>query len=231
MKVLVFDVRGRYALFRRSFTTTSSTSYAFPPRTAICGLIGAILGIENKKSSSSEHLRHFDSARIAVRILNPLKKISTMVNYMETKEANTGRTQIVVELIKSPAYRIYIHTPDLHEKLKHYLENRLCVFTPCLGQAQMIASFEFVGEYELEEVRTPVEVHTVVKQLEGMKIEPRSGSVMITERMVLNMDDERRPTKFATYWFEKSAFPTKLLSYPEAVYAVKGLGDVICWMD
>ncbi len=231
MKVLVFDARGKYALFRRSFTTTSSTSYAFPPRTALCGLIGAILGIKNERSSSSEHLRHFDSAHIAVRLLNPLKKVNMVINYIETKEANTGRTQIVVELIKSPAYRIYVHAPDLHEKLKHHLENKLCVFTPYLGQAQMIADFEFVGEYDLEEVETPVEVHTVLKQLEGMKIEPKNGSVMITERMTLNMDNERRPTSFATYWFEKNATPVKLLSYPEAIYRVKELGDVICWMD
>ncbi len=37
MRVLVFDVLGRYALFRRSYTTTSSISYDFPPERRCAG--------------------------------------------------------------------------------------------------------------------------------------------------------------------------------------------------
>lgn len=103
MRVLVFDVFGRYALFRRSYTTTSSTSYDFPPRTAVCGLMGAVLGLTNKTSDSSEHLRHFDSAHIALRLLKPVRKTCLGVNYVETKTGKENRTQILLEVIKDPA--------------------------------------------------------------------------------------------------------------------------------
>lgn len=47
-KMLVFDVWGDYAHFRRFYTTTSPLSFPIPPRTALCGLIGAIIGLEKE---------------------------------------------------------------------------------------------------------------------------------------------------------------------------------------
>ena len=36
---VVFEVSGRMAMFRKPYTTTSSISFAFPPPSAIAGLI------------------------------------------------------------------------------------------------------------------------------------------------------------------------------------------------
>jgi CRISPR-associated Cas5-like protein len=44
-EVIVFDVWAPFAYFRKPFTTTSALSFNFIPRSAIEGLIGAILGI------------------------------------------------------------------------------------------------------------------------------------------------------------------------------------------
>lgn len=232
MKVLVFDVFGKYALFRRSYTTTSSTSYDFPPRTAICGLMGAVLGIKNDTSDSSKHLRCFDSAHISIRLLKPIRKMNLAVNYVETKSGKGApRTQIILELIKEPAYRIYISEFELFHQLKKYLEDGVCIFTPYLGQAQMLASLNFVGVYEAEEISPPVEVHSVIKQIHGMKLEPHNGMVIVKERMTMNMDNERRPIAFATYWIEKNAKALKIIQYPERIYRIKGLAENICWMD
>ncbi|HBT39537.1 MAG: CRISPR-associated protein Cas5, Hmari subtype [Thermotoga sp. 50_1627] len=232
MKVLVFDVFGKYALFRRSYTTTSSTSYCFPPRTAICGLLGAILGICNPTSDSSEHLRSFDSAHFAVRLLNPVRKINIATNYVETKSGQKNpRTQILLELIKDPAYRIYVSEFEKYEELQRYLQNKICVFTPYLGQAQMIADFRYVGSFEAASVSPPLEVHTVIKILDGTKIFPKAEQVFIQERMTLNMDNKRKPTVFASYWVEKNALPIKVLQYNEPIYAIRELGENVCWID
>ncbi|MCX7813835.1 MAG: type I-B CRISPR-associated protein Cas5b [Pseudothermotoga sp.] len=231
MKVLVFDVFGKYALFRRSYTTTSSTSYDFPPRTAICGLIGAVLGIKNSTSDSSKYLRYFDSTRISVRLLKPIRKVNMAVNYIETKSGKDTRTQIILELIKDPAYRIYISEFSMLEELERCLLEGSCFFTPYLGQAQMIAKLDLVGSYEAQEILPPVEVHSVIKQIQGMKLEPQSGLIIVKERMTLNMDNERRPTAFATYWVERNTKPLKLVQYSEKVYRIEELNENICWMD
>ncbi|MEW6070945.1 MAG: CRISPR-associated protein Cas5, partial [Candidatus Thermoplasmatota archaeon] len=45
MEPLVFTIKGQFAHWRKWFTTTSPLTYSFPPRTAVIGLIGAILGV------------------------------------------------------------------------------------------------------------------------------------------------------------------------------------------
>ncbi|MGB9901339.1 MAG: type I-B CRISPR-associated protein Cas5b [Pseudothermotoga sp.] len=232
MKILVFDVFGRYAIFRRSYTTTSSTSYCFPPRTAICGLIGAILGIQNETTNLSKHLREFDDAQIAVRSLKPIRKINLALNYVDTKpNQKNQRTQILVELIKEPAYRIYISEFKKFEQLRYFLENKFSIFTPYLGQAQMIADFKYVGCFEAAQVTLPCELHTVMMITQGTKIEPQKDQILIKEQMVVNMDDERSPTKFASYWFEKNAKPLKILRYSQPIYSIRELGENICWIS
>lgn len=75
------------------------------------------------------------------------------VNYVETKSGRGApRTQIILELIKEPAYRIYISEFELFYQLKRYLEDGMSIFTPYLGQAQMLANLNFVGVYEAEEI-------------------------------------------------------------------------------
>ena len=82
-KILVFDVWGEYAHFRKYYTTTSPLSFSIPPRTAISGLMGAIIGL-----SKDEYLKYFskEQAQIAVRILNPIKKVRLAENLINTKD-------------------------------------------------------------------------------------------------------------------------------------------------
>ncbi len=89
--------------------------------------MGAVLGLTNRTSDSSEHLRYFDSARIALRLLKPIRKMILGVNYVETKTGKENRTQILLEVIKDPAYRIYVSEFELFEQLQDHLRNGTCV--------------------------------------------------------------------------------------------------------
>ena len=154
-KILVFDVWGEYAHFRKYYTTTSPLSFSIPPRTAISGLIGAILGLPK-----DEYLKYFSKqqAQIAVRILNPIKKVRLAENLINTKDdyfipikkgAHSPRTQIRFEFVKDAKYRIYLyHTdPNIFNKAKSMLLHHKCVYTPCLGITEHIANFEFIGRF------------------------------------------------------------------------------------
>ena len=46
MDLLVFDISGKFAHFRKYYTNSSSLTYLVPPRTSIYGLIAGILGLE-----------------------------------------------------------------------------------------------------------------------------------------------------------------------------------------
>ena len=75
-EITVFDVWAPFAYFRKAFTTTSALTFSFIPRSAIEGLIGAILGIRR-----SALFTFLANAKIAIEILTEVKKIPFSVNY------------------------------------------------------------------------------------------------------------------------------------------------------
>ena len=79
MKVLIFDIWGDFGHFRKFYTTSSPLSFSFPPPPTIAGILGAIYGTDKFKN---EYLRVFNykNCRIALKILNPIKKIRMLEN-------------------------------------------------------------------------------------------------------------------------------------------------------
>ena len=140
-KVLVFDIWGDLGHFKKPYTTTSPLSYAFPPRTTIAGMISAIIGLDK-----NEYADHFTKpiSNIGIRIINPVKKIRISQNLIDTKTAKLfskirQRTQIRIEFIKDPKYRIYFQHQDtsLFKRLNVLLKGHESVYSlisrPCQG--------------------------------------------------------------------------------------------------
>ena len=48
-KILIFDIKGPMAHFRKFYTNSSSLSYLFPPRTVVAGIIAGILGLPSER--------------------------------------------------------------------------------------------------------------------------------------------------------------------------------------
>ena len=129
-KVLVFDIWGDYAHFRKIETTTSPLTYSIPTRTALAGLIAAILGLER---DSYYDLFSEENSALGLRILYPIKKVRMNLNLIETSTEpffalwgkKNPRTIIPFEFVKQPEYRIYVWLKkvEVYEKLKHLLQN------------------------------------------------------------------------------------------------------------
>ncbi|HAJ33959.1 MAG TPA: type I-B CRISPR-associated protein Cas5 [Candidatus Atribacteria bacterium] len=228
-KMLVFNVWGDYAHFRRFYTTTSPLSFPIPPRTALCGLIGAIIGLEKE---DNDYLKYFSTefANIALRLLNPIKKTVIAENLINTKNARgpgmnliVNRTQIRFEFLKNQKYRIYFCYPDkegnLYQKLKYNLTNHKTKYTPCLGLSENIANFEFVGEFEIKKLPLSdayVPINTVIP---SQKISPDSGIYFEREgeyfsiRIPVELNAKRVVTKYSDIIFDRNGRPirTKLI--------------------
>lgn len=154
-EILIFDVWGEYGHFRKYYTTTSPLTYSFPPRTAACGLIAAIIGIDKE-----EYLKHFtkEKANIAIRIINPVKKILMSENLVDTKVSPMmsrikQRTQIRFEFLYHPKYRIYLNhiDPKIMTKLETNLQHHQSYYTPCLGLSELVANFNFVNKVSVKQ--------------------------------------------------------------------------------
>jgi len=219
-KILVFDVWGDYAHFRRGYTTTSPLTFSIPPRTALCGLIGAILGLEKE---SNEYLKHFVlyQAKIGLKLLNPVKKVQIAENLIHTKDAKgigmnliKRRTQIRFEFLKDPKYRIYFwHSNNkIYDQFKKNLIEHKSVYTPCFGLSQNIANFNFVGEMdaEIKEPHKKILIHSVlptekVTDKEGINFD-YSGEYF-SLRLPTEMTQERVITKYSDILFERNGKP------------------------
>jgi len=165
-KILVFDILGDFAHFKRIYTTTSAYSYSVPPKTTIIGLIGAIMGY-----SKYEYYKLFDKFKVSVKILRPTRKIIIKQNYLKTdsgydfkKGKIKERSQIPIEFIKNPAYRIYVlgdENEEDYKKLKEFLSNEKSYYTIYLGITECLAYYKYKGEFDIQKKETKV-VNSIV---------------------------------------------------------------------
>jgi CRISPR-associated protein Cas5h len=214
-KVLVFNVWGEYAHFRKYYTTTSPLSYSIPPRTAVTGFIGAILGLGKEK-----YLKHFTKkqAFIAVRLLNPVKKVRISENLIDTKSAIRmhlikNRTQIRFEFIKDPKYRLYFYHTDegLYALTKNLLADHKSIYTPYLGISEHIANFEFIGEINTQKSFSEdfVEVDSVIPEDPTNKIGFETNLEYFSETMPIEMDFDRTVVEYKNIMFERNGHRIK----------------------
>lgn len=209
-KVLVFDIWGDLGHFKKPYTTTSPLSYAFPPRTTIAGMISAIIGLDK-----NEYADHFTKqiSNIGIRIINPVKKIRISQNLIDTKTAKLfskirQRTQIRIEYIKDPKYRIYFQHQDkrLFEKLNVLLTNHESVYTLCMGLSELLANFRYVGQFAIERIpnKEPVKIQSVVPEQKAEIEEFEKGKEYFSVNIPLEMNRERIVSQFGTVLYERN---------------------------
>ncbi|MDG6966968.1 MAG: type I-B CRISPR-associated protein Cas5 [Nitrososphaerota archaeon] len=169
-RVVVFDVWSNYAYFRRPYSTTAALTFNFIPRSAIEGLVGAILGIRSDRAYEA-----LSSAKLALGIRNPVRKIpfatshihsdfwSVMKAYLENKEHKRNFTSLVsLELLVEPRYRIYVDDSTIEQTLVDSLSHHRISYTPYLGTSTMIANFAYAGYFEYVEQKRDADVESVV---------------------------------------------------------------------
>jgi CRISPR-associated protein Cas5h len=214
MKVLVLDIWGDYAHFRKFYTTSSPLTFSFPPPSTIVGILGAICGI-----GKDEYLRVFslDRCKIALKIVNPVEKVRMGINLINTKggrwilysnQYHEPRTQIRTEFLKEPYFRIYfVHeNKNIFKKLAGLLKEHKNIYTVSLGLSELLADFKYVNEYDSEqksdngfvELQTPVTETNLIQN--GLEIE--SGKKYFKEKMPIKMNPERIVEKYDDVIFE-----------------------------
>ncbi len=218
-KFLIFDIWGDYAHFKKYYTTSSPLTFSIPPRTALIGLISAIIGLDKE---SYLDIMTKDKAKIAVRIINPIKKIRMTQNLINTKEGywipvkrgkHEPRTQIRFEYLKDPRFRIYFNHRDaeVYQSLKSNLENHKSVYTPYLGISELIANFYFISEssiFEILDGKEFVDIHTVIPLDKETKINLlQPGKKYFKERIPVEMKPGRVVTEYSEVIYESEGKP------------------------
>lgn len=197
--VYLFTVRGQFAHWRKWFTTTSALTYSFPPRTAVIGMVGAILGVQREEVA--ERFRVSDT-RIAVCPLRPIVKDRLPEKWRQSPpRIIKGRFdpakmdesfQENLEVIRHPRYRIIFwhREADLMKALRERLQQKRWVYPPCLGVMGFLADVEWEGEDMAKEIRVDRAEIASVLPLD----EEAAGIVDLSETEAL-LREERIPNE------------------------------------
>lgn len=223
-RFVVFDVAGDLAHFRRQYAITTALTYAIPPRTALCGLVGAVLGLPKNES-----LADFsdDNAIFGLQIIRAVKTGHVSINLVQTKDnkwfrlkGENPRTTVRYEVVRDPAFRVIFSHPTLALKLAETLRSGESVYTPCLGLAWMIAWFE--GDCRTEEgelVADDTSVRRFVSPVRADDVQGQiqwnTGGLYQRVRVPAVMQPDRKVTRYESYIIDTTGNPieTSLKGY------------------
>lgn len=214
-KLICFDIWADYAHFKKYYTTTSPLTFSIPPKTSIYGIIGAILGLDK-----NEYLNYFQpgACQIGIRIKKPIKKTRINLNFVDTKTATKmsrikTRTQIKTEFLKDISYRIYFQhqNQELLQKLYDYIKAHKTVYSISLGLSENLANFNFVNEYEYEEINDNEEwINIVTALMIGNYLKRgdidfnEEGKEYFSDKVALEMKPDREVVNYAQVVYERN---------------------------
>lgn len=163
-QIIKFKLSGDYALFKKPFANNQPQSFVIPPKTAILGLIGAIMGW-----SKEDYIKNlpFEKFGYAVRLLtSKIKKETVGINLMQGKSAKFTfdenpishppergqRSPTRYEFIKDIEWEIFllIDEQSIREKLFERLQKKIFVYNPNLGMQQLFARIEDENSFDVE---------------------------------------------------------------------------------
>lgn len=162
MKIIIFDIFAPYAHFKVPYTITSPLTFPVPSKTAVYGIISAIVGLDKKN-----YLEEFqdNNCTIAIKINNPIKKIHISENLINTKNVDmfarmnsskkAPRSQIKIEFLKEPSFRIYISLNDnkLFNEFHTLLREHKSIYTVSMGLSECIANYKYINCIEAEKIK------------------------------------------------------------------------------
>lgn len=247
-ELLIFDVSSEYGHFRKFNTTSSPLTYSIPTRTAIVGLIAAIIGIEREISPGKFRegnvgpltLLSKDKADIAVQLLSAVKKVSIGFNLLDTEKQASSffnikqRTQIEYELLKNPCFRLFVRIHDsaiFKDLIDRVRENRTH-FSPYMGLAQFTASISYKalspteratsGSYE--EVVTAINLSRADEN-DPIRFNYNKNFRYNSDTMPVEMLANRVVTEFAEVIIEADGKPISVKS--DNILQTEGYGKVL----
>jgi CRISPR-associated protein Cas5h len=158
MELLSFTLSGSFAAFRDPTVTANQTVYFIPSKSAVIGMLGAILGVKRNHSLdtiySDEYLELFKVTDIGIQLCNNPKKITLFTNHVSLSESKTKPYK--TELVESPEYIIYVHSSDKYMgKMIKLISEKKYMYSPYLGHAYCPARIENLATYSCNTVIDP----------------------------------------------------------------------------
>lgn len=164
MNIICFRLSGRFGHFLRAEANASAPSYPIPPRTALLGLIGAVLGLEkdepqllleptNVAIAGRLSQSHWHTAKLRKDPPAPLPRLIKKGQNGSVTTKPEKATLVAQEWLFNPSFLVWASLPEpFHTKLANRLASRQWFFQPCLGISEHSAELSFENRLQASDI-------------------------------------------------------------------------------
>lgn len=226
--VVVFRYRAKFGHFLRAEASVSALTYPAPPRTALLGVIGAVLGLakdtpqvelKDSRIAVSGPVPQTHWHRVKLRKDPPAPLSNKVKKGAKGTSAPEKATLIKQEWLFEPDYEVTTSLPEeYHREFVGRLQDRRWHYSPCMGLSEMLADLRFISEGEASTLPSGSEVacRGIVRRdkvsVSGRRtLEAGEPLAILPQRMPREVTPERVFTH-ADYLIERSGLPIPLVT-------------------
>jgi len=230
MSIIAFKLTGDYAHFSHPATIYSSLTYPIPPKTAIMGFLGAVIGEEEYYKLSAIKYSIKINREIVKKsfVFNGIKfALSSNMHIKDGYQDASEKKQFYRELICSPSYTVYVDLSALdsayQERITTYLREHKTAFTPYLGINFCLADFEWIEIESIQKITdeiTQIDTFTLKEDFE-FEIE-NYGVKLTTANMACDVEKDRIFKEFKEFIIEIGAENSIRSKNRDNIYQING---------
>ena len=158
MKGFQLIIEGNWGHFKKPETNNNPLSHDLITKTALIGLIGAVLGIE-REEMKSKFPQLSEDLLYGVQLLHPVKKISWGFTSRTAISPTAEGTPKYFEFLKGPKFLVSIALKDdrsnsIFEEFIHSTKDELAVYPPVLGWHNCPANLKWVSEGDFSALKS-----------------------------------------------------------------------------
>lgn len=155
MKGFQLIIEGNWGHFKKPETNNNPLTHDLITKTALIGLIGAVLGIE-REDMKRKFPQLSEDLLYGVQLLHPVKKISWGFTSRTAINPTAEGTPKYFEFLKDPKFLVSIallneHSKNDFDNFKTAIKNENTVYTPVLGWHNCPANLEWKSEGDFSE--------------------------------------------------------------------------------
>ncbi len=157
LDIISFRLSGSFAAFKDPSVTSHQTSYLIPSKSAVVGLIGAMIGTKRDNTLGDiygrDYLELYKTIQIGLSFDSEPKKVVYYTNHRSLKEPKTK--PVKTELVDSPNYTIFVNADESTlKKITNAIEYKNFAFSPYLGHVYCPAVISDLKKFKSKETKS-----------------------------------------------------------------------------
>lgn len=158
MKGFQLKIEGNWGHFKKPETNNNPLSHDLITKTALIGLIGAVLGIE-REEMKSKFPQLSEDLLYGVRLLSPVKKISWGFTSRTAISPTAQGTPKYFEFLKDPNFLVSIalnneRSNSIFDEFQLAVKDEMAVYPPVLGWHNCPANLKWESNGDFSTIKT-----------------------------------------------------------------------------